>query len=84
MNFSPQILYGYCQSGVKEGPPFHAFLQVFNKNFKILVLSHNFSHFVTNFLEDLQKIFPDIRNLLFLCNKELRKNFTPILTVCQR
>ena len=84
MNFSPQILYGFCQSGVKERPPLHAFLQVFNKNFKILVLSHNFSHFVTNFQEDLQKISPDIRNLFFLCNKELRKNFTPILIVCQR
>ena len=30
----------------KKGPPFHTFLKIFYKNIKILVLSHNLSHFM--------------------------------------
>ena len=74
------------ESDVKEGegPPFCTFLQIFYENFRILVLSYNLPHFFTYIQEDWRKTCPDIRSLLFLCNKDLHTRLTPILIVCQR
>ena len=58
--------------------------QYFTKKIKILALSYNLLHFVPIFKEIEKKTFPDVRSLLFLCNKELHKKFAPILIVCQR
>ena len=68
----------------QRGSPFHTFLQIFYKNFKILVSSYNRSHFVSIFKKIDKKTCPDTRKLLFLYNKELHKKFSPILIVCQR
>ena len=39
-----KLLWRIWEIDVKEGTPFHTFLQIFYKNFKILVLSYNRSH----------------------------------------
>ena len=69
------------ESDVKQGPPFHTFLQLFYKKFKILVLRYNLSHFVPIFQKIDEKLGPDVRDLLFLCNEEFHKKFAPILIV---
>ena len=43
------IIWRIWESEVKEGAPFHTFLEIFYKNFKILVLSYNLSHCVPIF-----------------------------------
>ena len=41
-----KLLWRIWESDVKEGPPFYAFLQIFYKIVKVLVLSYNLSHFL--------------------------------------
>ena len=81
-----KLLWRIWEKDVKEGegPPFRTFLQIFYKNFRILVLSYNLPHFFTYIQEDWRKTCPDIRSLLFLCNKDLHTRLTPIMIVCQR
>ena len=81
-----KLLWRIWEKDVKEGegPPFRTFLQIFYKNFRILVLSYNLPHFFTYIQEDWRKTCPDIRSLLFLCNKDLHTRLTPIFIVCQR
>ena len=72
-----KLLWRIWESDVKKGPSFHTFRQIFYKRFKILVLSYNLFHQFST------KLWPGIRNLLFLCTKELHKKFAPIVIVCQ-
>ena len=58
------------EKDVKEGLCF----TFSSKYFIILLLSYNLSHFAPLF-KKIDKKFPDIRNLLFLCNEELHKKF---------
>ena len=44
-----KLLWRIWESDIKEAPPFHTFLHIFYKTFKILVLSYNLSHFVPIF-----------------------------------
>ena len=50
------LLWRIWESDVKKGhTPLHTFLQIFYKNFKILVLSYNLSHFVPIFRKTEKK-----------------------------
>ena len=51
-----KLLQRIWESDVKEGPPFHTFLKIFYKNFKILVLCYNLSHFVPIFKKIEEKL----------------------------
>ena len=44
-----KLLTKICESDYRKKPPFHMFLQIFCKIFKILVLSYNLSHFESIF-----------------------------------
>ena len=59
-----QLLWRIWESDVKEGPPFHTFLHIFYKNFKILVLSDNLSHFVPIFKKIDKKTCSDIYSFI--------------------
>ena len=77
-----KLFWRIWKNDAKKGPPFHTFLQLFCNNFKTLVLSYNLPHFLPIFKKTDEN--PDIRSILFQCNKELHKKFAPILIVCQR
>ena len=46
-----KLLSRIWESDVKKETLFHIFLHIFYKNFKILVLRYNLSHFVPNFIK---------------------------------
>ena len=51
-----KLLWRIWESNMKERPPFHTFLQIIYKSFKILVLSYNLFHFVPIFKKIDQKV----------------------------
>ena len=55
-----KLLQRIWENDVKEGPLFHTFPQIFYKNFKILVLSYNISHFVPIF-KKIDKKLPRLK-----------------------
>ena len=44
-----KLLWRSWEREVKEGAPFHIFLQIFYKSFEILMLSYNLLHFALIF-----------------------------------
>ena len=51
-----KLSWRICKSNVKGGPPFHTFLQLFYKNFKVSVLSYNRTHYVSILKKIEQKL----------------------------
>ena len=62
------IIISKCD--IKKGPPFHTFLHIFYKNFKIFVLSYNLSHFAAIFKKIDKKL------------AQIQGVFAPILIIC--
>ena len=48
-------MYMIRESDAKQAPPFHSFLQIFYKNFKVSVLSFSLSHFAPVFKKTDEK-----------------------------
>ena len=56
LRYNLKLHWTISESDIKKGHSFHIFLLIFHKNFKILVLSYNLSHFVPVFKMTDEKI----------------------------